>query len=326
MDKIAKIGIIGAGHIAEKMAVTLLGMEGVELYAIAARDASRAAAFAEKWGFTKSYGSYETLADDAEVDLIYVATPHSHHYGQVKMCLERGKAVLCEKAFTANAREAEELVALSQEKGVFLSEAIWTRFMPFSKKISELVHSGMIGKPMMITASLGYPMANVERILRPELCGGALLDIGVYPINFMMMLFGNDYSRVTSTCYKGETGVDLQNSMTFTYPDGRMAVMQTTAFCANDRQGVISGTEGYIIVDNINNPQTADVYSADHILVEHFECEPQITGYEYEVIESLKAMRCGAVETEFMPHAETLRVMRLLDSLRAEWGVKYPMD
>ena len=114
--------------------------------------------------------------------------------------------------------------------------------------------------------------------------------------------------------------------MTFTYPDGRMAVMQTTAFCANDRQGVISGTGGYIVVDNINNPQTAEVYSADHILVERFECEPQITGYEYEVIESLKAMRCGAVETEFMPHAETLRIMRLLDSLRAEWGVKYPMD
>lgn len=242
------------------------------------------------------------------------------------MCLERGKAVLCEKAFTANAREAEELIALAREKGVFLSEAIWTRFMPFSKKIAELAHSGMIGKPMMITASLGYPMADKERIIRPELCGGALLDIGVYPINFMMMLFGNDYSRVTSTCFKGETGVDLQNSMTFTYPDGRMAVMQTTAFCANDRQGVISGTEGYIVVDNINNPQTAEVYSADHILVERFECEPQITGYEYEVIESLKAMRRGAVETEFMPHAETLRIMRLLDSLRAEWGVKYPMD
>ena len=239
MEQIFRVGIIGAGKIAGSMAETVGRMPEACLYAIASRSMEKAREFKDKWGVEKAYGSYDELIHDPQVDLIYIATPHSHHYEQARRCLLNGKAVLCEKAFTANAREAKELVALSQEKGVFLSEAIWTRFMPFSKKIAELAHSGMIGKPMMITASLGYPMADKERIIRPELCGGALLDIGVYPINFMMMLFGNGYSRVTSTCFKGETGVDLQNSMTFTYPDGRMAVMQTTAFCANDRQGVI---------------------------------------------------------------------------------------
>ena len=154
------------------------------------------------------------------------------------MCLLKGKPVLCEKAFTANAREAEELIRIAQEKQVFLAEAIWTRYMPFSRTIRELTESGIIGKPMMLTASLGYPIAHKERIVRLELCGGALYDLGVYPINFALMTFGNDLEKITSTCMKNEAGVDMQNSITFTYRDGRMAVMQTTAFCASDRQGI----------------------------------------------------------------------------------------
>ena len=159
-----KVGIIGAGHIARKMAHTLRDMEGVEPYAVASRNQENAEGFACEWGFTRAYGSYEDLADDPEVQLIYIATPHSHHFEQARMCLEKGKPVLCEKAFTANAEQAETLIRLSKEKQVFLTEAIWTRYMPFSETLRELVDGGTIGRVMMLTANIGYPIAEKERI------------------------------------------------------------------------------------------------------------------------------------------------------------------
>lgn len=326
MQQKLKVGILGAGHIAQKMATTLMGMKEAELYAVAARELSRAEQFADEFHAQKAYGNYEALADDPDIDLIYIATPHSHHFGPARMCLLKGKPVLCEKAFTANAREAEELIRIAQEKQVYLAEAIWTRYMPFSRTIRELTESGIIGKPMMLTASLGYPIAHKERIVRLELCGGTLYDLGVYPINFALMTFGNDLEKITSTCVKNETGVDMQNSITFTYRDGRMAVMQTTAFCASDRQGIISGDKGYLVIDNINNPQQAVVYNTDHQETGRYTCPPQITGFEYQVLEAAEAIRQGAIEPASMPHAETLRVMQMLDSLRKEWGIRFPMD
>ena len=326
MQQKLKVGILGAGHIAQKMATTLMGMKEAELYAVAARELSRAEQFANEFHAQQAYGNYEALADDPDIDLIYIATPHSHHFEPARMCLLKGKPVLCEKAFTANAREAEELIRIAQEKQVFLAEAIWTRYMPFSRTIRELTESGIIGKPMMLTASLGYPIAHKERIVRLELCGGALYDLGVYPINFALMTFGNDLEKITSTCMKNEAGVDMQNSITFTYRDGRMAVMQTTAFCASDRQGIISGDKGYLVIDNINNPQQAVVYNTDHQETGRYTCPPQITGFEYQVLEAAEAIRQGAIEPASMPHAETLRVMRMLDSLRKEWGIRFPMD
>lgn len=326
MQQKLKVGILGAGHIAQKMATTLMGMKEAELYAVAARELSRAEQFADEFHAQKAYGNYEALADDPDIDLIYIATPHSHHFGPARMCLLKGKPVLCEKAFTANAREAEELIRIAQEKQVFLAEAIWTRYMPFSRTIRELTESGIIGKPMMLTASLGYPIAHKERIVRLELCGGALYDLGVYPINFALMTFGNDLEKITSTCMKNEAGVDMQNSITFTYRDGRMAVMQTTAFCASDRQGIISGDKGYLVIDNINNPQQAVVYNTDHQETGRYTCPPQITGFEYQVLEAAEAIRQGAIEPASMPHAEILRVMRMLNSLRQEWGIRFPMD
>lgn len=326
MQQKLKVGILGAGHIARKMAATLQEMKEAELYAVAARELSKAEQFANEFQARKAYGNYEALADNPDIDLIYIATPHSHHFAPARMCLLKGKPVLCEKAFTANAREAEELIRIAQEKRVYLAEAIWTRYMPFSRTIRELTENGIIGKPMMLTASLGYPISQVERIIRPELCGGALYDLGVYPINFALMTFGGDIDKVTSTCVKNEAGVDMQNSITFTYRDGRMAVMQTTAFCASDRQGIVSGDKGYLVIDNINNPQLAVAYNADHQETARYTCPPQITGFEYQVLEAAEAIRQGAIEPASMPHAETLRVMRMLDSLRQEWGIRFPMD
>lgn len=157
MDTV-KIGIIGTGWIAEKMAITLEGMEGVEAYAVASRQLQTACDFADRWGFTRTYGSYEEMLDDEEVELVYIATPHSHHFEHARMSLLKGKAVLCEKAFTANARQAEELLNLAKEKELFITEAIWTRYMPLSQTINDLVNGGIIGRPMTLSANLGYPI------------------------------------------------------------------------------------------------------------------------------------------------------------------------
>ncbi len=191
------IGIIGAGWIADKMGETLSGVpadKGLVKYAIASRDIVKARSFAEHWGFKKAYGSYQELVDDPDVDLVYIATPHSHHYPHTKLALEAGKPVLCEKAFMANAREAEEILNLAHRKGIFITEAIWTRYMPLSLKVKELLDAGEIGEPRIVNASLCYYMDHKERILRPDLCGGALLDLGVYSINFARMYFGSDFA------------------------------------------------------------------------------------------------------------------------------------
>lgn len=314
-----KVGIIGAGHIAEKMAYTLVKMDSAQAYAIASRSLEKAQKFAREHGVSKAYGSYEELAEDPQVQLIYVATPHSLHFQHVKMCLEKGKPVLCEKSFMLDRKQAEEVVAISREKGVFLAEAIWTRYMPFRKTVKDLIDSGKIGKPMMITAHLGYPVADRERIIRPELGGGALLDLGVYVINFALMMLGDGFSRLTSACTKAETGVDLQDSITLAWPDGKMAVLEATASCASERQAIIGGDNGYVVLDNINNPLKADIYSADHVLMETLHAPEQITGFEYQVQACIDAIGQGRIETEFMPHEETLRVMDIMDRIRMQW-------
>lgn len=326
MTKNTRIGIIGCGWIAEKMAITLQGMEKVEAYAIASRDLNKAETFAQKWNFTRAYGSYEEMLDDELVDLVYIATPHSHHYAHTRLSLLKGKPVLCEKAFTANAKEAEELLQLAKEKNLFLTEAIWTRYMPLSQTICELVDNGAIGRPQLLTANLCYPNYHKERMHKPELAGGALLDLGVYTLNFAAMVFGTDIIRTTSACIKTDTGVDAQNSITLEYADGKLAILCSSQMAKSDRQGSISGDKGFIIVDNINNPQKVSVYDSDYQLTAVYNCPPQITGYEYQVYASIEALENGWLESPFMPHQETLRIMRQMDELRKEWGVIYPSD
>lgn len=321
-----KVGILGAGHIAEKMAVTLANMEGVETYSVASRDKEKADRFADKYGFTKAYGSYEELVNDREVQLIYIATPHSFHYEHAKLCLSHDIPVLCEKAFTANAKQARELVALSAERNVFISEAIWTRYMPLSLRIKNLLDSGIIGKPHTITANLCYPISDKERIKSPLLAGGALLDIGVYLLNFAAMYFGKDIVRIVSSCSKLETGVDAQDSITLYFNDERIAVLNCSVFALSDRSGVISGDKGFLVVENINNPQSVKIYNNEYSLIEEIQTPLQITGFEYEVQAAINSIKSGKIETEYMPHSETVRMMEQMDALRKVWGIAYPFE
>lgn len=325
-----KTAILGAGNIAKSMAAALRGLqkrgENVEPYAVGARELSRAEAFAREQGFEKAYGSYEELVSDPEIDLVYVATPHSMHCEHTRLALEHGKNVLCEKAFTMNAGQAEEVIALAEKKGLLLAEAIWPRYMPSRQMILDLIDSGVIGTVTSLSANLGYPLTHVERMVRPELCGGALLDLGVYPLNFACMAFPGEIRDVASACVKWETGVDAQNSFTLTFEDGRMAVLYSSMLVQSDRLGVINGDKGYMEVQNINNPEEIRIFDLQRNCIRTIPVPEQINGYEYEVLACREALEKGWTECPQMPHAETLRMMKVMDGLRKSWGVIYPME
>ena len=321
-----KIGILGAGRIAGTMAATIREMDQAKNYAVAARDHERAEAFAKEYGVEKAYGSYEEMVKDPQVELVYVATPHSHHYEHIKLCLEHGKHVLCEKSFTVNEKQAREVLAMAKERKLLLTEAIWTRYMPMRKTLDQVIASGAIGVPQMVTANLGYLISWKERIQRPELAGGALMDVGIYPLNFASMVLGDEIESITGTAVMMDTGVDAQNSITLVYRDGRMAVLNSSAVGLSDRRGVIYGTKGFIEVENINNCEGFKVYDETRKLTADYDRPKQISGYEYEVEACIRAIEAGELECPEMPHEETLRMMNWMDQLREQWGMKFPME
>ena len=320
------VGILGAGRIAGTMARTLNGMKEANAYAVASRDLERAQQFAKEYQVKKAYGSYEEMLADDQVDLVYIATPHSHHLEHGKLCISYGKPVLCEKSFTANAAQARELLNFAKEKGVFITEAIWTRYMPSRNIIVDILSSGELGDLHMLSANLGYRLIDKERLVKPELAGGALLDVGVYPLNFASMFFGNEIGNITSSCVKYETGVDGQAAMILTYKDGRMATLHTGMYAPSEQYGIIYGSKGYLIAYNINNIDKIDVFSSDRKLIRTIEVPEQITGYEYEVEACMRALAEGKTECEEMPHSETIQIMEWMDTLRGQWGIRYPFE
>ena len=323
---ILRVGIIGTGWIAEKAAITLRGLKDCEAYAVGSRTPEKAEAFARQWGIGKAYGSYAALMADPDVDLVYVGTPHSHHYDVTREALLAGKPCLVEKAFMANRREAQEIIDLAHERRVFLAEAIWTRYQPVVATVRDLIANGRIGTPRLLTATLGYSMGDKPRIMRADLCGGALLDLGVYALNFVRMFFPADIVSIDSQCVKSVTGMDLTNAITLVLADGMLCNLQSSAACVGDNIGVIAGTDGNLIIDNINNPQTVTVNGPDRTYVETIRVPEQITGYEYQFSACRQALIDGLLEPREMPHKETLYIMELMDGLRQKWGVRYPMD
>ena len=321
-----KIGIIGAGWIAQKMVETVAGMKGVQVYAIASRDILKANAFAEKFHIPRAFGSYEDMVKIPELDLIYIATPHSHHAEHAELCIKNKKNILCEKAFTMNAKQAKKIVKLAQKNKVYLAEAIWTRYMPSRKSVSDLIKSGIIGNVKYLTANLAYPMAQKERIVKPELAGGALLDLGVFCLNIAFMFFGNNIAKIDSTAKLSKKGIDENESITIYFKDGKVAYLTSAMDARSDRKGIIWGDKGYIVVENINNPNAINVYNTDDKLIKSVKIPAQITGYEYQVMEACKMIKAKKLESESMPLSETVFVMEVMDKLRKQWGVIYPQE
>lgn len=321
-----KVGVLGTGGIVEVVTRTLKQMKNVECYAIASRTKERAEEAAKAYGYEKAYGSYEELVQDEQVGLVYIGTPHSRHFEDMKLCVENGKPVLCEKAFTMNSGQAKEIARLSAEKKVFVAEAIWTRYMPSRRLIQELLESGIIGNVKVLTANLSYVISQNYRITAPELAGGALLDVGVYGINFALMHFGDEIDRIESSVQFTETGVDGQESITLFYKDGRMAVLTHGIYSRSDRKGIFYGDKGYMVVENINNPQSISVYDVEDRLVKKVEIPKQISGYEYQFEECMERIGTGETQTLSMPLADSIRVMEVMDSIRKDWGLVYPQE
>lgn len=321
-----KIGILGAGGIASTLAKTMNELPEVECYGVASRDLEKAKAFAKEHAFQHAFGSYESMLEDKNIELVYIATPHSHHYPHIKMCLNAGKHVLCEKSFTVNEKQAAEVFHIAEEKKLLLTEAIWTRYMPSRKIIDNLLAEKVVGDVMKMTANLNYPLCNKERIVKPELAGGALLDVGIYPLNFAYMHFGDGVKEIRSAAQMTSAGVDGENAIILLYEDGRMAVLNSGIHGKSDSQGVFYGSEGCMVVENINNPEAVKIYDKDRNLVREIKVPEQINGYEYEIRETISCIREGKLECPSMPHKETLKMMHVMDELRASWGMKYPAE
>lgn len=325
MKKI-KFGILATGNIANSMAKAVQDLDEVECYAAASRSFEKARDFADKWGFAKAYGSYEELVQDPEVDLIYVASPHSHHYPQAKLCLEHGKHVLLEKAFTVNSAQAEELIALAKDKGLLLAEAFWPRYMPTRKILDDLIEQGTIGEVQAVTAEFGAPLSHIERMWNPELAGGALLDLGVYSINFALQIFTSPVKQIRSDAVMSELGVDQMNGITLKFEDGKIAVLHSNMMACMRNRGVVYGDKGYIELYELNNPRTIRVFNEKKELTASYPAPEQVNGYEYEVLACVKAIRDGQVECREMPHSETLRLMNILDEVRGQWNFVLPCE
>ncbi len=323
------IGIMGTGHMAALMTDTIRTMkqngESIDLYAVASRSAEKAERFSISTGVKKAYGSYEDMLRDRQVDFVYIATPVSEHYKNMLLCLNYRKPFLCEKAFTSNIDEAAHVLFMAEVMGVPAAEAIWTRYMPSRKIIRDVIDSGIIGIPRTLTANLSYNIYDNDRIHDANLAGGALLDVGVYPVNFAEMCFGHP-SMINANAIITEDDVDECDTIRMEWPDGRTAALTCGTSSISDRMGVIYGDRGYITVTNINNPSAVNVYDMSRELIKTEEIPEQISGYEYEIREMMEAVANGDKECPSMPHSEILKVMRELDSIRLMTGLQFPFE
>lgn len=321
-----KVGILGAGRIAAIMADTISKMRTAECYGVASRSMEKAMEFASVHHVTKPFGSYEEMLQDEKVELVYVATPHPFHFEQAKMCIDAGKPVLLEKPFCVNAKEAEELLAYAKEKKVFITEAMWIRYMPMYDTILKLLKNGAVGEIKMITANLAYPMLHKERLINPDLAGGALLDVGIYPLHFADMIQESPVKDIHAVAVMTADGVDAHDSITLRYEDGSMAVLNTSMQAVSDRKGIIQGTKGVMIIENINCFESVTVYDKDYKKVTFKKAPKQISGYEYEIEACRKALKHKKKSCDQMPHEITLKLMKQMDEIREQIGLVYPFE
>lgn len=321
-----RVGIIGAGKIACSMANALNGLnaQGVVPYAIASRSLLKAEAFKEEYHFLKAYGSYEELINDPEVDLIYIATPHIFHFEQAKACLLHHKAVLVEKPFTINAKQAKELFELAHQQKVFIAEALWTRYQPSRFLLDEILNKDMIGEVKQFYADLSYPLLDKERLVKKELAGGALLDLGIYPLSLAHSVFKEAADAIKGSCIYLPSGVDANDCIFLNYGQTKTAVLSSSLQASSSRSAIISGTKGYIVIKHITNPQAITVYDGSDQVIHNVEIPEQINGYEYEVLACKKALSAGLLECVEHSHADTLYLLAQMDELRRQWQITYP--
>ena len=354
-------GILGTGRIARLFAQGLEAAPNAQLVAVGSRSVDTARSFLNDVGSPNAtaHGSYEALANDENVDVVYIASPHIHHKDNAIQCLEGGRAVLVEKPFTVNAAEAQEVISLAKKKNLFCMEAMWMRFSPTMVKLQETLDSGVIGNIRMIEASLGFynDFDPEDRLFKKELGGGSLLDLGVYPISFIMSILGNPAS-VTSTASHYDSGVDEQAAITLNFDDGAVGVATCSLSAGQRNTAIIYGDAGSIEVGPLTMPTWIRVskfqrrFSGDatgvandglidklrqvELLAKAYRKVKALAdvskknvgidgnGYNYEAVESGQRIAAGHIESPIMSHSATIDVMKVLDGIRADWGLSYP--
>jgi predicted dehydrogenase len=320
-------GIIGTGWIAEKFAEGLSVLPDAKLKAVASRNVDRARSFAARYQFDTAYGTYEQLALDPDIDVIYVATPHPYHCANTLMCLENGKAVLCEKPFAMNEREVVRMISKAREKKVFLMEAFWTRFLPSIGKTMELIAAGELGTVRHIKSDFGVwrPFDPSHRAFNKNLGGGSLLDIGIYPVFLTLLLWGEP-DRISAVSDIGSTAVDESLALIFKYNDGRIATLFSSFTVNSTVETHICGTKGRLKLNRMwHCPVPLELTKGDN---ETQRIDPSYigNGYNYEAEEVMKCLRRGKKESDILPLDFSLRLMRLLDRVRKEIGLVYDAD
>jgi predicted dehydrogenase len=328
MEKI-RWGILGTGGIANKFAEAVKALPDAELVAVGSRKQETADIFANKHNIPHRHASYELLASDPDVDAIYVCTPHPMHKDASMLSMKGGKAVLCEKPFTLNAAEAQEMITYAREHRVFLMEAMWTRFLPLMGKVRALLAQNAIGDVRAVMVDFGFrtDFDPRSRLLAPELGGGALLDVGVYVTSFASMVLGGKLPpRIVSLADLGQTGVDEQSAFILGYPQGRLAMLYCAVRTESPHEAVIMGENGRIKVH-------APFYHSTRLTLSVNGKEDQVVdvpfegnGFNYETAEVMRCMRAGKLESDILPLDETLAIMQTLDQVRAPWGLKYPTE
>ena len=318
-------GILGTGAIARQFVRGLRSVPEAEVLAVGSRSEASAAKFADKRNIPRRHASYHDLASDPGVDVVYIATPHPFHAENATLCLEAGKAVLCEKPFSVNAAEAERVVSLAREKGLFLMEGLWTRFFPLMEEVRRLVYEGALGEVRMLNVDFGFRADPdpASRLFAPGLGGGALLDVGVYCVSFASMVLGQPSGSV-GISHLGETGVDEQASVVLEHEGGRLANLAIGIRATTPQEATIIGTEAYVRIHapwwrpkamTISRPGTED---------EYVEAPVSGNGFGYEAAEVMRCLEAAKTESEIIPLDETVSVMRTMDSIRAAWGLRYP--
>ena len=321
-----KWGILGPGGIARAFAKDLQLLEGHEVAAVGSRTLINAQEFANTFGGT-AYGSYEELVEDPAVDAIYVATPHPAHKENVVLALNAGKPVLCEKPFAVNAKEAQEMVSTAQKNNIALMEAMWARFLPHYAQVREVIASGVLGTILTVQADHGQRLAdrNIPRLVEPSLAGGALLDLGIYPVSFAHMILGNP-TKISASGVLTDKGVDAQTSMIFDYSSGAQAVLNTTMIEQTPCRAVVAGVNGWLEIDRtFYNPTSMRVTLLDGSVTQY---PNTYTGHGLrEQAEAFKKLvTSGQTQSEILSWKDTVDIMHTLDTVRAQIGLRYPFE
>lgn len=327
MKDVMRWGIMGPGNISHKFAEGLEFLDEAEITAVASHSMERAQNFAREFNIKRAYGSYEEFLKDPDIDIVYIGTTNQLHKECTLMCLKAGKAVVCEKPFTVNSKQAEEVIDYARSNNIFLMEAMWTRYLPAIVKIRELLNKGVIGEVKKVKADFSFKSGNYGkgRLFDLNLGGGALLDVGIYTLSFANMILGGKPSEVVSMPCIGSTGVDEQFSAILKYDDDKMACVSGGIVVESSHDAYIFGGKGFIYVPDFWHAKSFTLH-LDGKEEQRYDIPYESVGYNYEALEAMKCIREGKTESEIMPLDETLEIIKIMDSMRNEWKLKYPFE